>query len=112
MSDGPDPERLKRLEDRIRAAKGADRSGPRGDGHITQAQTGWRMVTELLAGIGIGFGIGWGLDSLFGTIPLFLVLMTLAGFAAGVKVMLSTAREITAQGERAAARKNKGPEGP
>ena len=31
---------------------------------------------------------------LIGTIPVFLVLFTLLGFAAGVKVMLRTAREF------------------
>ena len=101
MSDGPDPERLKRLEDRIRAAKGADRSGPRGDGHITQAQTGWRMVTELLAGIGIGFGIGWGLDSLFGTIPLFLVLMTVYVFRPSARAQYRAAKHVIFADERA-----------
>ena len=51
------------------------------------------MVTELVAGLGIGFGIGYGLDSLFGTIPIFLVLFTLFGFAAGVKTMMQQSRE-------------------
>ena len=55
------------------------------------------MVVELVAGLGIGFGIGYGLDSLFGTIPIFLVLFTLLGLAAGVKTMLRTAQEIQEQ---------------
>ncbi len=52
------------------------------------------MVIELVAGIAIGFGMGYGLDSLFGTIPIFLVLFTLLGFAAGVKTMIATAAEL------------------
>jgi ATP synthase protein I len=107
----PDKERLKALEARLRAAKGQESpDAPRGDGHLTQAQAGWRMVTELLAGIGIGFAMGWGLDSLAGTKPLFIVVMTLLGFAAGIKVMLATAAEITAQNRRAAARRQGGPD--
>ena len=107
----PDPDRLKALEARLRAARGKDGRVPsRTEDHLTQAQAGWRMVTELLAGIGIGFALGSGLDSLLGTLPVFLVLMTLLGFAAGVKVMLRTAAEITAQNERAAARQKDGPE--
>lgn len=54
----------------------------------------WRMVIELVTGLGVGFGIGYGLDMLFGTLPLFLVLFVLLGFAAGVRVMLGTAREL------------------
>lgn len=63
------------------------------------AQQGWRMVTELVAGLLIGLGIGWGLDAAFGTRPLFLVLFVFLGFAAGVRVMLRTAQEFQAQQE-------------
>jgi ATP synthase protein I len=42
----------------------------------------------------IGFGIGYGLDTLLGTRPIFLMLFTLLGFAAGVKTMIRSAREI------------------
>ncbi|RME18610.1 MAG: hypothetical protein D6801_01105 [Alphaproteobacteria bacterium] len=57
----------------------------------------WRMIVELVTGLLIGFGIGYGLDRLFGTGPLFLVLFVLFGFAAGVNVMLRTAREVGRQ---------------
>ena len=93
----PDPDeiaRLARLEARIDALKGKDAPKPHTDEHYSQAQHAWRMVIELVAGIAIGFGIGYGLDSLFGTIPIFLVLFTLLGFAAGVKTMMRTAREL------------------
>ena len=55
------------------------------------------MVTELVAGLGIGFGIGYGIDVLLGTMPIFLVLFTFLGFAAGVKTMMRTAQEIQAE---------------
>ena len=87
--------RLAALEKRIEAAKGAHapRRKIQEDGH-SQAQLAWRMVIELVAGIVIGFGIGYGLDLLLGTKPLFLVLFILAGFAAGVKTMLRSAKEM------------------
>lgn len=94
MSDAPDPDRLKALEERLAAVRGSRAPKPRGDEHFSAASQGWRMVIELVAGLAIGFGIGYGLDSLFGTLPLFLVLFVLLGFAAGVKTMLRTAREI------------------
>ena len=53
------------------------------------------MVIELVVGLLIGFGIGYGLDSLFGTIPLFLVIFTLLGMAAGIKTMMRSAKELT-----------------
>jgi ATP synthase protein I len=94
MADQADAERLKALEARIATAKAAV-EGPRkaeSSGH-RQAQLAWRMVIELVAGLGIGFGIGYGLDALFGTMPIFLVLFIFAGLAAGVKTMLQSARE-------------------
>ncbi len=91
----PDPsERLKELEERIGKAKAAQEPAPPKEEHYTQAQVAWRMVTELVAGLGIGFGIGYGLDGLFGTMPIFLVLFTLLGFAAGVQTMLRTVKEV------------------
>ena len=58
------------------------------------------MVIELATGMVLGLGIGYGLDVLFGTLPIFLVIFSLLGFAAGIKTMLGTAREL---GEKAAA---------
>ena len=94
MSDEPDPERLRALEQRIKEAKQATAPKPPKDEHYSAASQGWRMVIELVSGLGIGFGIGYGLDTVFGTLPLFLVLFILLGFVAGVKTMLRTAREI------------------
>ena len=94
MSD-PDPrERLERLEERINALKAQDAPKPHMENHYSQAQLAWRMVIELVAGLGIGFGIGYGLDYLLGTIPIFLVLFTLLGLAAGIKTMIRTAQEV------------------
>jgi len=62
--------------------------------HHSQAHLAWRMVIELVAGIVIGFGMGYGLDSLFGTMPVFLVVMTFVGFIAGVRTMLRSAEEV------------------
>jgi ATP synthase protein I len=96
----PDPEHKRRLEQlnkRIEAVKKTQEPTPRADEHYSQAHLAWRMVIEMVAGLAIGFGIGYGLDSLFGTLPIFLVLFTLLGMAAGVKTMLRSAQEIQEQ---------------
>jgi ATP synthase protein I len=64
------------------------------DEHYTQAQMAWRMVIELVAGLAIGLGMGFGLDTLFGTRPWLMIVFTLFGFAAGIKTMMRTAREM------------------
>ena len=84
----------RRKKARIAAAKKAQEPAPRADEHYSQAQLAWRMVIELVAGLGIGFGIGYGLDVLFGTLPIFMVLFVMLGLAAGVKTMLRSAQEI------------------
>ena len=90
---------MRQLEERIAAAKERQAPRPRSDEHYSRANLAWRMVIELVAGLAIGFGIGYGLDVLLGTIPLMLVVFTLAGFAAGVKTMLRTAKEVTLEDE-------------
>ena len=90
-------EKLADLEARIAAVKKSQEPGPRKDEHYSQAQLAWRMVIELVAGLGIGFGMGYGLDSLFGTTPLLLVLFTFLGLAAGIKTMMRSAKEVQAK---------------
>ena len=94
MADDREADRLKALEERIAKARMAHDPKPHMDEHYSRAQLAWRMVIELVAGLLIGFGIGYGLDTLLGTIPIFLMLFTLLGFAAGVKTMVGSAREI------------------
>ena len=91
----PDPsDRLKALDERIKAVKGETPDKHHSEEHYSQANVAWRMVTELVAGLGIGFGIGYGLDVLFGTTPWLMVLFIFLGLAAGVKTMMRTAQEI------------------
>jgi ATP synthase protein I len=95
MAEDPFAERLRRLEDRIAAAR-ATREAPASAhrGEFTQGSLAWRMVIELVVGMLLGLGIGYGLDSLFGTRPVFLVVFALLGFAAGIRTMLRTADEV------------------
>ena len=95
--DHPSADRLKALEERLEKAKAGADEVTHMKKDYAQANLAWRMVIELVAGLGIGFGMGYGLDYLFGTIPLFLVIFTLLGLAAGVKTMLASAREIELQ---------------
>ena len=94
MTDDDQKQRMAQLEEKLAAARKAREPKPRADEHYSLANQAWRMVIELVAGLGIGFGIGYGLDHLFGTLPIFMVLFIMLGLAAGVKTMLRTAQEI------------------
>ena len=88
------PEDLKALGDRIDAAKAARRPKRAVKGNkFSAAGFGWRMTIDLVTGVCVGAAIGWGLDSLFGSRPAFLIVFVLLGFAAGVRVMLKSAEE-------------------
>jgi ATP synthase protein I len=45
---------------------------------------GFRLSTELVAGVLVGAGLGWLLDWWLGTSPLGMIVFLLLGFAAGV----------------------------
>ena len=95
MSNTPDPAKLSELEAKIKTLKGeVVEDTDAGDEITSQAAYAWQMIIELCVGLGIGFGIGYGLDSFFETRPIFMVLFILLGFAAGVRVMLGTARQM------------------
>ncbi|MDE0534530.1 MAG: AtpZ/AtpI family protein [Albidovulum sp.] len=98
MSEPADKESAASIRGRIEAAKSARRPGQPDTGPASQAHVAWRMVFDLVAGIGVGAACGFGLDSLFGTTPVLLVVMTLLGFAAGVNLMLRTAKTVGAEG--------------
>lgn len=118
MSDDDDSEggdaarrnRLRALEEKIAAAKGPPKAVSGGESHYSQAGLAWRMVTELVAGLGIGAVMGYGLDVLLGTAPILMVVFIGLGFAAGIRVMLRTAQEVTnraADGDAPDARETK-----
>ncbi len=94
MSGANSSNEVKQLEERINAIKAAQAPKPRQDEHYSQAQLAWRMVIELVAGLGIGTGLGYGLDYLFGTSPWLMILFLFFGFAAGVQTMLRSAKEV------------------
>lgn len=107
-SDEPDPERLAALEQKLAKVKKVHEPKPRVDAQVDQAGMAWRMVIEMVSGLGIGFGIGYGLDALLGTMPLLMVLFTLLGLAAGVRVMMRTAAEMNKERATAAAVEEEG----
>jgi ATP synthase protein I len=87
--------RLQRLGDRL----GHHRPSRPSEGEPGQPQTvdtsamarGFRLSTELVAGVLVGAAIGWLLDRWLGSSPFGLVVFLLLGFAAGVLNVLRAA---------------------
>jgi ATP synthase protein I len=56
-----------------------------------------RLGVELVAGVAVGGFIGWALDRLFGTAPLFMVAFLGLGAAAGIRNVVRTAKRMQAE---------------
>lgn len=95
--DDPDARRLAQLEERLKKARGTDNvvrpQQPLAQSH-DRLSIALRLVSELVAGVVVGGGIGWALDYVFGTSPLLLIVMFLLGLAAGVLNVVRDARRM------------------
>jgi ATP synthase protein I len=65
---------------------GTERLGSDGDGaaRASAMARGFRLSSELIAGVVVGAVIGWGFDRLLSTSPFGLIVFFLLGFVAGV----------------------------
>jgi ATP synthase protein I len=84
-------ERLGNLNQRLSEIRGRriETEQPAGDGGDGAARAsamalGFRLSSELIAGVVVGAGIGWGFDRLLSTSPFGFIVFTLLGFVAGV----------------------------
>lgn len=59
---------------------------------------GFRLSSELIAGVLVGFVIGWGIDRWLSTTPLAIIVFVLLGFAAGVLNLMRAAGVQQANG--------------
>lgn len=85
MGERRSPPSLEQLEARLREAR-EEAASPAERPVTSQRQMGiaYRVLVEMIAGIGVGAFLGWVVDRWLGTEPLFLVVLVLLGFAAGI----------------------------
>jgi ATP synthase protein I len=84
--------RLGSLDQRLSALRdnrklGTDQpASERGDeaARASALARGFRLSSELIAGVLVGAGIGWGIDHLLSTSPFGLIVFFLLGFVAGI----------------------------
>ena len=92
MDEADRPPSLDQLEKRIEAARGRKATGA---GRNADSEAGpsrsqasglalaWRIISELVAGVAVGVGIGWLLDYWLDTRPWLMVTFLFLGMAAG-----------------------------
>lgn len=84
--------RLGRLDQRLSEfhdsrRRGTDQPGREGGYDASRGSAlarGFRLSSELIAGVLVGALIGWAVDRLFSTSPFGLIVFFLLGFAAGI----------------------------
>jgi ATP synthase protein I len=96
MSDSEPPDRLARLDERLKQARTRDRVEPgtgSGNAELQQGMAaGLRIGVELVVAIVVATGLGWLIDRWAGTSPWLTIVMFFLGVAAG---MLNVYRAVT-----------------
>ena len=100
--------RLGSLDHRLSEIRGnrkieADQSGNEqgtAQARASAMAMGLRLSSELVAGVLVGAGLGWGFDRLLSTSPWGLIVFLLLGFTAGVMNVMRTAGVMAKQSER------------
>ncbi len=85
-----------RLRDARKARDEAD-GPPRGQSR--QIGLAYRVAIEMAAGLAVGAGLGWLLDSWLGTRPVFIAVLAMMGFAAGVLNVWRAVKQAARAGE-------------
>ena len=60
----------------------------------TPANMAFRFATEMVAACAVGAAMGWGLDWLFGTSPIFLIVVFIFGAGAGLMNISRASKEL------------------
>jgi ATP synthase protein I len=93
--------RLQRLNEglghaRVQAGRSSDGSGADRAATASGYARGFRLSSELVAGVVVGAGIGWLIDHWLGISPWGLVIFLLLGFVAGVLNVMRSAGLVAA----------------
>jgi ATP synthase protein I len=91
--------RLGNLDHRLSEIRGsrkigndqAEPGGGNGAANASAMALGFRLSSELIAGVGVGALLGWGFDRLLSTSPFGLIGFVLLGFVAGVVNVIRSA---------------------
>ncbi|MAL87706.1 MULTISPECIES: AtpZ/AtpI family protein [unclassified Brevundimonas] len=58
---------------------------------------GYRIMAEMIGGVLVGLGIGWGFDLFVGTAPWGMIVGTLSGFAISIWLAVHSAKKLSAR---------------
>lgn len=96
--------KLDALKQRLESAR---KPAPSADGSHRPVSYGMRIGVDLVSGVMVGTLVGYGLDYWLNTMPAFLLIGMGFGTAAGVRLMMETARKAAADSEEEAQEGNR-----
>jgi ATP synthase protein I len=100
--------RLGSLDQRLSEIRGSrkvgtdqlEAEGGNGAARASAMALGFRLSSELIAGVVVGALIGWGIDRWLSTSPWGLIVMVLLGFTAGVVNVIRSANTASDRSDR------------
>ena len=93
--------RLQRLGEGLARQRATETSNDASENRAATASgyaKGFRLSSELVAGVIVGAGLGWLVDRWFGITPWGLIIFLLLGFAAGVLNVMRSAGVVASPG--------------
>ena len=93
--------RLQRLGESLARQRAVETSNDASENRAATASgyaKGFRLSSELVAGVIVGAGLGWLVDRWFGITPWGLIIFLLLGFAAGVLNVMRSAGVVASPG--------------
>jgi ATP synthase protein I len=93
--------RLQRLGEGLARQRATETSNDASENRAATASgyaKGFRLSSELVAGVIVGAGLGWLVDRWFGVTPWGLIIFLLLGFAAGVLNVMRSAGVVASPG--------------
>jgi ATP synthase protein I len=93
--------RLQRLGEGLARQRAVETSNDASENRAATASgyaKGFRLSSELVAGVIVGAGLGWLVDRWFGITPWGLIIFLLLGFAAGVLNVMRSAGVVASPG--------------
>ena len=102
-----EPDDLRERGEKLDEARRRDAAKEPKEGDVAPLSVAFRLTTELVVAVIVGGALGWGMDWLFGTRPIFMVVMFFLGAAAGIRNVMNAAKEMNKRAAQAAKDKNK-----
>lgn len=92
--------RLKELDEKLSAGRQRLQPDEQRGANASNLGLAWRLTIEMLAGIGVGGFIGWWMDKVLATKPIFMLLMLVLGMGAGLMNSIRTVNEMRRKQDR------------